>query len=561
MVDLVGGRAVAGNADLIFTGGSVFAPPDRRLPPATTVAVSEGRITAVGDAAVLDLADSHTEIVDVHGGMLTPGFQDAHVHPVQGGLERLSCDLSGLDSCDDYVATITAYADSHPDRQWITGGGWMLAAFPLGLPHREILDAAIGDRPVILVNRDHHGVWANSRALELAGVTAATPDPADGRIERDSHGLPTGVLHEGAMDLVISAAPPASAQEHVAALMEAQRYLHSLGITAWQDAIVGSYANIADASAAYLSAAESGQLTAKVVGALWWDRSRGLEQIPELVARRSRLQRPGFAATSVKIMQDGIVENFTAGMTDPYLDGHGHDTDNTGLSMVDPDTLTAAVVALDRLGFQVHVHAIGDRAVREALDAFAAARRVNGSNDNRHHIAHIQVIDPRDLGRFAELNVSANMQPLWAIHEPQMDELTIPFLGPERSGWQYPFAALMRCGARLVGGSDWPVTSPDPLWGVHVAVNRRLPPAAGEVGPAFMPEQALDITAAVTAYTAGSAFVNHLDDTGRVEVGALADLVVLDRDIVAAPAEEIGEAQVLATYVEGRPVYQRGLPA
>ncbi|MGI8577842.1 MAG: amidohydrolase [Nocardioidaceae bacterium] len=547
------------SAELVFTGGAVFRPSDqpaKQTRPATTVAVCGGRITAVGDESIRDLADPRTEVVDMQGKLLVPGFQDAHVHPVQGGLERLSCDLSGLDSAADYLAAVGEYAGSHRSVPWITGGGWMLAAFPQGLPHRNTLDAVVNDRPVSLVNRDHHGAWVNSRALELAGVTADTPDPVDGRIERSGNGQPTGVLHEGAMDLVNSHIPPASPADYVAALLEAQRYLHSLGITAWQDAILGSYANIVDASAAYLSCVESRQLTARVVGALWWDRSRGVEQIHELVERRAGLLQRGFRATSVKIMQDGIAENFTAAMTQPYLDGHGHPTNNTGLSMVDPDTLSAAVVALDRLGFQVHVHAIGDRAVRDSLDAFQAALFANGPGNNRHHIAHIQVIDPADVGRFAELDVSANMQALWAIHEPQMDDLTIPFLGPQRSGWQYPFASLQRSGARLVAGSDWPVTSPNPLWAAHVAVNRRLPPAAGGVGEPFMPEQALDVTAALSAYTSGSAFVNHLDDTGRIEVGASADLAVLDRDIVAGPTAEIGEATVLATYVEGRAVYR-----
>jgi predicted amidohydrolase YtcJ len=242
-------------------------------------------------------------------------------------------------------------------------------------------------------------------------------------------------------------------------------------------------------------------------------------------------------------------------MLEPYLDGCGCRTANRGLSFVDPLELRANVTTLDAHGFQVHVHAIGDRAVRESLDAFEAARRVNGRGDQRHHIAHIQVVHPDDVSRFGQLGVVANMQPLWATYDPQMTELTMPFLGEERTQWQYPFKSLRDSGALLAAGSDWPVSSPDPLWGIHVAVNRLSPDGEGvEHGP-FLPHQALDLATAVTAYTAGSAYVNHLDETGTIEVGKLADLAVLDRDPFTGPVEEIAETRVVATYVEGRQVF------
>jgi predicted amidohydrolase YtcJ len=542
--------------ELLFTGGAVFAPQDGG-PSRTTVAVDAGRITAVGDDSLRDLAGPSTRIVDIDGGLLIPGFQDAHVHPLSGGLGRLSCDLSALDNAADYLAAIASYAAGRPALEWVSGAGWMMAAFPSGLPRREALDSVVPDRPAYFTNRDGHGAWVNTRALELAGIDATTPDPGDGRIERDADGVATGVLHEGAMDLVVGLLPLATLDDQVEGLLEAQRYLHALGITAWQDALVGSYSHIPDASEAYRALATSGRLTARVVGALWWTRSRGAEQVAELVDRRESLALPGFSPTSVKIMQDGVAENFTAGMTSPYLDACGHETSNAGLSMVDPAELRGYVTELDRLGFQVHVHAIGDRAVREALDSFEAARAANGPTGNRHHIAHIQLIHPDDLPRFAALGVAANMQPLWAMHEPQMDELTIPFVGPERAAWQYPFGELAASGATLVAGSDWPVSSPDPLWGIHVAVNRSLPGPDGRPGQPFLPHQALDVTTALTAYTAGSAYVNHLDDTGRIEPGAVADLAILDRDITAGPPDEVCAATVQATYVGGVAVHER----
>ncbi|MEU5981345.1 amidohydrolase [Streptomyces sp. NPDC047434] len=539
-------------ADLVFTRGPVFTVDPART-RATSLAVVGDRIAAVGHDEVRDLVGPGTEVVDLTGKLLIPGFQDAHMHPVFAGVELAECDLTETVGVDDYLALIRAYADAHPDREWITGGGWSMESFEGGLPTRQLLDSVVPDRPVLLSNRDHHGAWANTRALELAGVTAATPDPADGRIEREPDGTPSGMLQEGATALVGRLLPTGTPAELLAGLLRAQKLLHSLGITGWQDAMLGELHGRPDPSDAYVTAAGDGSLTARVTGALWWDRARGAEQIPELVARREKLGTGRFRAGSVKIMQDGVAENFTAAMTSPYLDGCGCATANSGLSFVDPGALRGYVTELDALGFQVHFHALGDRAVREALDAIEAAVAANGHRGNRHHLAHLQVVHPDDLTRFAALGALANIQPLWAAHEPQMDELTIPFLGPERAAWQYPFGDLVRAGATLVAGSDWPVSSPDPIAGIHVAVNRRDPEADHD--RVFYPEQRLDLPTALAAYTAGAAHVNGHDDAGSLRVGNLADLVVLDRDILTAPAEEIAEARVERTYVAGRLVH------
>ena len=530
----------------LFTNGAVF--DGRRYVGAAEVAVEDGRISQVGR----DLHRRGADVVDLAGGLLAPGFVDAHVHAVQGGLERIRCDLSELGSREAYLEAIAAYAADHPDRPWILGGGWAMAAFPGGTPTAADLDRIVPDRPVFLPNRDHHGAWVNSRALELAGISDATPDPPHGRIEPDATGRPSGTLHEGAMQLVARLAPPTPDEEYYEALLAGQRYLHSLGVTGWQDAIIGDYAGMADVGPTYLRAAQRGDLTADVVGALWWDRDAGLDQVASLVQRREEYSNGRFRATSVKVMQDGVAENFTAAMTAPYLDRCGHPTANAGHSFVDPAVLGGAVRLLDAEGFQVHVHAIGDRGAREALDAF-----VGTSPDRRHQIAHLQLVHPDDVPRFAALGVAANMQALWACLDDQMVELTLPFLGPERSTWQYPFGALHRSGARLVAGSDWPVSTPDPLQAIHVAVNRW---AHGEEGPAgsepFLPEQAIDLTAAFAAYTSGSAWVNHRDDAGQVAPGYAADLVVLDRDPVAGEQDAIGGTTVVSTWVAGTAVYE-----
>lgn len=541
------------HADLVFTRGPVLTLDPARS-RATSLAVTGDRITAVGHDEVRELIGPGTEVVDLTGKLLLPGFQDSHIHAVGGGCELAECDLTESVDVTEYLERIRAYAEAHPDREWITGGGWSMESFEGGLPTRQLLDSVVPDRPVLLSNRDHHGAWANTRALELAGLTAATPDPADGRIEREADGTPSGMLQEGATGLVARLVPATTPEDRVAGLLRAQRLLHSLGITGWQDALLGSFNGMSDPADAYQAAAADGSLTARVTGALWWDRERGAEQIPELVARREQLTSGRFRATSVKIMQDGIAENFTAAMLTPYLDGCGCATGNTGLSFVDPVALRGHVAALDALDFQVHFHALGDRAVREALDAVEAAVAANGRRGNRHHLAHLQVVHPDDLNRFAALGAIANIQPLWAAHEPQMDELTIPFLGEERAARQYPFGSLLRAGATLAAGSDWPVSSPNPLEGVHVAVNRRDPESPDE--KVFYPEERIDLLSALTAYTAGTAHVNGHDDAGSLLPGHLADLVVLDRDVLAAPADEIAEARVERTYVGGKLVYQ-----
>lgn len=526
---------------ILFRNGSAFLPDGF----AEAVLVRDGVIAAVGAESDLARLAPHAEPYDLDGGLLTPGFTDSHVHPVQAGLERAKCDLSEIYGLDAYVAMVADYAARFPGKEWIDGGGWDMSAFPAGLPRRERLDFL--DRPAYLIQRDHHAAWVNTRALERAGITKDTPDPSDGRIERDPDGTPTGVLHEGAMDLVGLLTPRPTQDDLDAALLDAQAHLFSLGITGWQDAIVGSYAGSDDPLPTYVSAARSGALQARVVGALWWDRAQGAEQIPSLLARRASAEGlDRFRAGAVKIMQDGIAENFTAAVIEPYCRCGG-----TGLSYVDPALLNGYVRELDRLGFQIHFHAIGERAVREALDSLAGT-----DPGNRHHIAHLQIITPEDVPRFAALDVTANVQPLWATHHAQMDELCIPYLGEPRSSWQYPFADLLAHGTRLAAGSDWPVSSADPLQAMHVAVHRTEPPSSHHAGyptagTPFLPGQAITLRQALTAYTAGSAWLNR-SPAGILAAGRPADLAVLDQN----PFEtgDIAATTVRATFVAGQQV-------
>ena len=538
-------------ADLVLTGGHVHTV-DAANPRAEAVAVRGERIVAVGSAAdVRPLVGPRTRVIDLAGRLLTPGFQDVHIHPVFAGVDRLQCDVRESRGRSGVLDTIRRYVETHPDDPWIIGSGWYMADFPNGTPRREDLDAVVSDRPAFFPNRDGHSAWVNTKALELAGIDRETPDPDDGRIERDPDGTPTGCLHEGASNLVFRLLPPDGPELKGRGLRVAQEYLQSLGITAWQDAIVHP-----EEEAVYRAAHDAGWLTARVELALWWERDGGDDQVDELVERSRAGSFGNVRANSVKLMQDGVLETYTGAMIDPYLGADGRPTANRGISFIDPERLPGWVTRLDAAGLQPHFHAIGDRAVRECLDAVAAARAANGHTDTRPHIAHIQVIHPDDVPRFASLDVVANAQPLWACHEGQMDDLTIPFLGPERTTWQYPFRSLLDAGARLAMGSDWSVSTPNPFEEMEVAITRVYPDSRGAVEP-FLPEQALTLAESIRAFTAGSAYVNHLDaDTGTIEVGKLADLALIDRDLFAPDAGPIGEARVVATFVGGAAVYE-----
>ena len=531
------------NADLVILNGRIFTG-DPHSAFTDGVASRGDRIVAVGHEAV-ELAREAGHVIDLAGGMAAPGFIDAHVHPGTGGLDLLRCYFPEEGDAESALQVITSYALANPGIPWIIGAGWRQSWFERGCPPKELIDAIVPDRPVLLENSDGHGAWVNSMALRIAGIGPDTPDPPSGRIERTSDGSPQGTLHEtAAINLVARHAPPNTVDDFIAGLRMGQQELLSHGLTGWQDANVG-----ADLQQAYLRLADDGELVARVVGALWWDPERGLDQIDGLVERRLH-SSPRFSPMSVKLILDGVAENFTASMLESYLGDDGQPTGNSGLDFIDPSELREIVTRLDELGFQCHFHAIGDRAVRSALDAIEAALQHNGPTDNRHHISHIQVVHPDDISRFSELSVVANAQPLWACMDEYQTELTIPFLGPERSSWQYPFASLVRAGATMAMGSDWGVSTANVMHELHVAVTR-----TGHSGVPLNPEEALGPIEALAAFTSGSAYVNHAEaDSGRVALGMLADFAVLDRD----PFQDgpFHEARVVTTVIGGEVVYE-----
>ena len=511
-------------------------------PGADAVAIAGDGIKAVGPWDEIRSLDG--EAVEVPGGLILPGFQDAHIHTAEGGRVLSLCDLHDVSGLDAYLEALVAYAGRHPDRPWIEGGGWTMSDFPGGTPGREPLDAVVPDRPVFLESRDGHDAWVNTRALEAAGIDRGTPDPPKGRIGRGPDGEPSGVLHEAAARLVADLLPEPSGPEWEEAILSGQEHLLRLGVTAWQDVNV-----FPEWVEGYRRLADEGRLIGRATIGMHWEPGRGLEQVQELAARRRSATGGRLRVETVKLFQDGIVENGSASMLEPY-----EGSDGRGESNFEPEELNEIVTALDAEGFQVHVHAIGDRAVREALDAFGVARAANGIRDARHTIAHLQIVHPDDVSRFAELDVIPNGQPYWACLEPQMVELTLPVLGSERSAQQYPFGSLLRSGASLAFGSDWTVSTADPLAEMAVAVSRR-PPGEPE-GEVFLPGERLTPAEAIAAFTHGSARVNRLEGvTAAIEPGRLADLVVVDRDIHEPGAME--EARVALTIVGGQVVHAR----
>lgn len=538
-------------ADLLIVNAAVHTV-DNFLPTAEAIAVEAGQIVGIGEAQ--DLAvfrGPHTTVIDAGGGSVLPGFQDAHCHPPMGGLDRMRCDLSACTNGDEALHAIASYAAANPDSPWVLGGGWLAEWFPGG-PSADALEQATGGRPAFLTEASNHGGWANRSALHAAGISANTPDPQDGRIDRGENGEASGALHEMATALVDRVAPQASPEDTTRAILLAQQEFLSLGITAWQDACVGE-PQWGDSLEPYNRLAGDGRLLLRTIGSLWWWHERGMEQVETFIGQRER-SVGRFQATTVKVMVDGIIETHTASMLEPYADAAG----DMGMSYCDAARLAQIVTALDAAGFQVHVHASGDRAIRDSLDAFEAALAANGSNDNRHHIAHCSLPHPDDIPRFKQLGVAANLQPFWAsYYDEDGEDYLAEHLGPNRVAWQYPFGSFVRSGAHVAFGSDWNVTTQDPLAIIETAVRRISPDDRS--APPFYPAERVTLDQAIHAFTMGSAYVNRLDHiTGSISLGKLADLVVLDRDLFALPQDQIADARVAMTLIDGSAVFSDG---
>lgn len=535
----------------VFHGGPVWLAPGIRT---TALAVTNGIIAAHGDDAVALLADA-TASVDLSGKLLIPGFNDGHCHPVMAGLETLGPLVSALDSLDAVIAEVARFADDNPDVEWIIGGAYDPSLAPDGRFDSAWLDAVVSDRPVMLHASDHHTVWCNSEALRRAGVTADTPEPVLGRIERrdtaGDHGTPLGTMREWhAIDYLRRAAPAMTIDEGVAALEAACRIANSEGVTWMQDAWVERGEHTA-----YLEAVRRGVLTVRTNLAFRLDPDHWREDVGAFLAARAEVEELGhpelLTAKTAKFFVDGVIEGGTAELLAPYCGTHDH-----GLPNWSRDSLIEAVTALDAVGFQAHLHAIGDAAIRNALDAIEEAIAANPAWDRRPVITHVQLVHQDDLHRFEELDVIANFQALWAQEDGVMRDLDLPKLGQQRFDQQYPIATLDRMGTRISFASDWPVTPNDFVATISVAATRQTD--AGHPIGGWTPHERFDVEKGLLAATLGSAYQGFTDDwRGTLAIGQAADLVVLGDDITAADPLEMRSVRPESTYLGGVRVYSR----
>jgi len=534
-------------ADTVLINGGIYTV-DAQRNWAEAAAILNGVFIAVGsNDEIKALTGPATRTIDLSGNMAVPGFHDAHVHPTMGGYALLGCSLENEASISAIIDRVTACAVQSEDG-WLEGHAFDLGLFGQDGPNKALLDGIDSERPIILWGSDGHSAWANSRALELAGITAETLDPPLGVIERDPGGEPSGTLRETAQELVRAVMLAPTLESNIEALKEGIRHLNSFGITSYIDAWVGL-----EDYQSYQAIDQSGGLTARVVTSLTYESGFAKhygDEFDQVLAGRKAYESERLNHDSVKFFLDGVLEGETAALLEPYIGKHGQ----AGELILDPDKLSAAVTRFDAMGLQVHMHAIGDRAVRAGLDAIEAARQQNGASDNRHHISHLQMIHVDDIERFASLDTAANFQSLWAEPDEWIMQLNLPVLGEERVQAMYPIASVERAGGRIIGGSDWNVSTANPLSAIEVAVRRQN--VLAETGPVLNARERVSLATMIDAYTINAAWLMHQEDkTGSIEVGKRADIAVLDRQLFEIPATEISDAKVLLTMLDGEVIY------
>lgn len=529
-----------------FFSGRIWCPTEGEV---GALLVTDGRIVATGAEARRRVGGiPEATRVEVGDGVLIPAFADGHSHPMFGGLEAEGPQVRAQDSVAGIVDEVRRWAQAHPEAEWVTGASYDSSLAPEGLFDARWLDEAVPDRPVALRAWDYHTMWVNTRALDLAGITADTPDPPLGEIPHRGDGSVLGTLREwGAVDLITAVAQPWPLETKIRSLERAARAYAALGVTWVQDAWVEP-----DTLEVYLAAAQADRLPIRFNLALYADPRHWPDQLAGFVDARRRvaeLGHPNVTANTVKFFADGVVENATGALLEHYCGCPGQH----GMLVWEPDLLARAVTDVDAAGFQPHIHTIGDRAVRVALDAIETAESANGPRDRRAVLAHVQLIAEDDRDRLARLGVIANAEPLWSQLDALMNVLTVPRLGEDRSATQYPWASLRSRGVPMSFGSDWPVSSANPLEGMAVATSRQTQERSPEGG--WTPHERLTVDEAFRCYTAGTAY-QAFRDAGRLTPGADADLVLLSHDPRSLDhPRDLDSVHVLATWVAGRPVH------
>ena len=543
-------RQAVAPADLVLKNGSVYTV-DNALPRATAIAIRDGKFIYVGDDAGGAKFIGHgTQVLDLGGKLVLPGFVESHGHAISAYKQFFEINLNDCQNAGDYGKVIREYALAHPGAKFIRGRGWSNTLFGKTGPDRKTIDDIVRGIPVCLASEDGHSKWVNSRALELAGITKATPDPVNGVIERDPRtGEPTGTLRESAAALVAGLFPEPGKEELKKGLEAFQRMALAFGITTVHDAYLDAESIETDA---YRELENAGRLQARFRASLYVDPLKGTGQLAAIEHERLRNRGPLFQTNAVKLFADGVVEGSTAYLLEPYQ----HLPRSRGTLRWESGALAGMCAELDRRKFQVHVHAIGDAAVRAFLDAFAHAEKVNGRRDSRNMITHLQLVAPADIPRFKALGVIAVPQPYWFMKDDYYTNLQVPYLGQERADLEYPMASFFRAGVVVASASDYPVTIPcNPLKAIQVGMTRSEPGKTAP-GDVLWPEERATLEQMIASFTINGAYANFLEDsTGSISVGKSADLIVLDRDLFKIPATEIAGAKVLLTLFEGKAAF------
>jgi hypothetical protein len=543
-------------SDIALVNGHIYTV-DAARHSVEALAIKGNRIVFTGKTAEVQAwIGPQTRVINLRGKMVLPGFVDSHCHITSGVCEIYEPVLHGINIVEGYQRAVREFASTRPGQRGIQAGGWVNAVFDPHGPQKELLDAIVSDIPVVLFSEDYHNAWVNSRALELGGITADTPDPANGIIERGADGNPSGTLRESAVELVKKAIPSYTVAQVQEGLAYFQKKAHSLGITTVYNPLV-SVKDLADLQA-FHEWQRSGQMRLRVPSAMEVEPGDPIDVVEELVSLRAREQGGLFGLPAAKIFMDGVLEGGTAYLEEPYL----HLSGSRGILNWDPQKYNRMCTALDQAGFQIHVHSIGDAATRITLDGFAEARRQNGGRDSRHGITHIQLVNVADIDRFAGLGVIAVPQPYWFVMDANYNQ-ALKYIGPERAARQYPMKSFFDKGVIVASASDYNVTiRPNPLVAIEIGVTRTVPGddrtfAYPDFHNVLVPGERVTVEEMIASFTINGALAAFLEnETGSLEVGKKADIIVLDKDILTVETTEIHHTRVLLTIFDGKEVYR-----
>ncbi|MEK7483629.1 MAG: amidohydrolase [Planctomycetota bacterium] len=532
-------------ADQLFLNALIYTM-ETQSPKVSAMAIQGTKILYVGEeSGAKALMGPQTVVYDVQGKVILPGFIDAHNHLVWSGTEQEDLDLASIETLEELLKTIQQYAEQNPAALWIRGSGWSMVSFPENTLTKELLDKILPERPAYFTSEDSHSVWINSKALELSGIHKESPEPSNGRIERNTEGEPTGLLREDAMDIVQAFLPDYSEVQVDAGLSKALQKAASYGITTIFDPAVEPWM-----LEGYRRFEQKNQLSLRVRAAVPIKADEDIkEQIKEILDIQTTFQSEQIKVLGAKFYIDGVIESKTAFMLEPYLDG------SNGKSSFTQENLNTFVVALDQSQLELHAHVIGDGAVRQMLDAIEFMQQQNPPRDRRPQLVHLEVIHPDDIARFQSLQVIANFQGLWAYPDPYITELTEPIIGPERSKWLYPIGAVLQKGGRIAGGSDWSVSSMNPFEAIQTGVTRE--DWEDPKSTVLTPEHRVSVQEMIKAYTVEASYACFLEkETGSLSAGKLADFIIMDQDPFEIEAHQLVNTKILSTFFSGKEVFR-----